>query len=344
MRNSTFLTQRPIIQAPMAGVQGSALAIAVAKAGGVGSLPCAMLSPQALVKEIETIRSAGCEFYNLNFFCHLQPSVDTQRELEWRTTLETYYREYKLVANNSDNSPSRQPFSESTLELIRPFRPPIVSFHFGLPARRWVNEIKSWGAEVWSTATTADEAVWLENNGADAVIAQGIEAGGHRGMFLSDDLSTQLTFFELMAAIKDQVTVPIIAAGGLGNPTQLARAIACGAWAVQVGTAYLCCTECGTSAIHRAMLDDERAQITQVTNVFSGRPARGITNRLMTEIGPLSDVVPSFPYAASALAPLRAAAEARGRGDFSPLWSGTDTSGCRQVSAREHTEWLTSDL
>ncbi|MEM1144238.1 MAG: nitronate monooxygenase [Pseudomonadota bacterium] len=339
-----FPTSRPVVQAPMAGVQGSALAIAVAKAGGVGSLPCAMLAPQTLVKELETLRSAGCDCYNLNFFCHQQPPVDTQQELGWRHTLQPYFREYGLVSDDIDDKPGRQPFSESILELIRPYRPPIVSFHFGLPDHRWIDEIKSWGASVWSTATTAQEAVWLENNGADAVITQGIEAGGHRGMFLSGKLSTQLPAFELMEEVKDQLSVPVIAAGGLGNPTQLARAITSGAWAVQVGTAYLCCTECHTSRIHRARLSSEKAPTTRITNVFSGRPARGIENRLMKEVGPLSDVVPNFPYAATALAPLRAAAEARGLGDFSPLWSGTDTSGCREVGAREHTEWLTGRL
>jgi nitronate monooxygenase len=328
----------------MAGVQDSTLTIAVCMSGAIGSLPCAMLSSQALVRELDSIISAGCRLYNLNFFCHKQPPVDQQRESKWRSALDQYYREYRVQPESNVGGAARQPFTADTLELIRPYRPPIVSFHFGLPEREWIDQIKSWGGMIWSSATTLEEALWLEQHGADAVIAQGVEAGGHRGMFLTDDLSTQTGTARLVEVIRDEVSLPVIAAGGIASPGSVRQLIENGAWAVQIGTAYLCCLETRTSPVHRRLLGSEYATSTQLTNLFSGRPARGIMNRLMKELGPISSIVPEFPHAAAALAPLRAAAEAQGKSDFSPLWCGTDATGCREVSAKEQTLWLATEL
>lgn len=324
----------------MAGVQDSKLAIAVARAGGVGSLPCAMLPKEVLVAELERIQAAGISAYNLNFFCHRQPEVDAERERLWKQALEPYYREFEVDRGSIAPGPGRQPFCAQILEAIRPFRPPIVSFHFGLPERAFVDAIHAWGGQVWSTATTLEEALWLEAQGADAVIAQGLEAGGHRGMFLTEDLASQRELQSLLSDLVNALSVPVLAAGGIASPEQCRSALQRGAWAAQVGTAYLCCDEATTSDLHRAYLLDYRAHDTQVTNLFSGRPARGIVNRLMTELGPLSQETPAFPLAATALAPLRAAAEARGSADFTPLWCGGDPSGCREVSAARQTRWL----
>jgi nitronate monooxygenase len=335
-----FPGRLPIVQAPMAGVQDSALAIAVSRAGGVGSLPCAMLSPERLEAELDAIQAADIAVYNLNFFCHEQPEADALCDRAWLHALAPYYRELGLEREANPAGPGRQPFSAQTLDIIRPFAPPIVSFHFGLPQRSWVEEIRSWGGQVWSSATTVEEGRWLRENGADAVIAQGIEAGGHRGMFLTEDLDSQCGTMELLHALRHELDLPILAAGGIGGPERVRRALDAGAWAVQVGTAYLCCVEAGTSRLHREMLLSARAGATELTNLFSGRPARGVRNRLMDELGPLCDQVPAFPLASAALAPLRAAAEARGRVDFTPLWCGTDASGCRRVSAAQQTHWL----
>ena len=208
----------PIVQAPMAGVQNSALTIAVAKAGGVGSLPCAMLTPDALAKELEAIRDAGVTAYNLNFFCHQQPEPDTAREAQWRQALASFYQEHGINPDEVPAGAGRLPFSEASLEVIRPYQPPVVSFHFGLPKAEWLNEIKAWGGAVWSSATTLEEALWLEAHGVDAVIVQGIEAGGHRGMFLTEDLDAQPDTEVLLQAVLDAVKIPVIAAGGLASP------------------------------------------------------------------------------------------------------------------------------
>jgi nitronate monooxygenase len=330
----------PIIQAPMAGVQGSAMAVAVSNAGGLGSLPCAMLSPQALSSELEALRAGTTRPYNVNFFCHTPPTPDAAREAAWREALTPYARELGIDLASVPAGAGRLPFSAEAAELLEAIRPAVVSFHFGLPGPALLARVKSWGAKVLSSATTVEEARWLEARGVDAVIAQGLEAGGHRGHFLSHDLTLQQGTLTLLPQIVRAVRVPVIAAGGIGSAAGVRAALALGAAGVQVGTAYLLCPEATTSAVHRAALAGEGAHHTALTTLFTGRPARGIVNRLMRELGPLNAAAPAFPLATAAIAPLRAAAEKAGRGDFSPLWSGQNTSGCAAVSAAK----LTRDL
>jgi nitronate monooxygenase len=229
-------------------------------------------------------------------------------------------------------------------DVVEPFAPPVVSFHFGLPAPDLLARVKGWGSLVMSSATTVDEARWLQDHGADAVIAQGLEAGGHRGLFLSDDLSTQLGTFALLPQVVAAVDVPVIAAGGIADAAGVRAAMALGASAVQVGTAYLCCHEASTSAVHRAALLSPESAHTDLTTLFSGRPARGIVNRLMRTLGPRHPAAPAFPMATAAVAPLRAHFEALGFGDCSPLWAGQNTRGCRAVSAAEITQALALGL
>lgn len=327
----------PIIQAPMAGVQGSALTIAVSNAGGLGSLPCAMLSLDTVHKELETIVAQTNKPYNVNFFCHKQPEPNAEREAVWRTALALYYREFGIDASTIPTGPGRLPFSAEAAEVLSEYRPAVVSFHFGLPSPELVAQVRSWGAKVLSSATTVEEAIWLEANGVDAVIAQGLEAGGHRGIFLSDDLTTQMGTFALLPQVVQAVKVPVIAAGGIADAKAVAAAFVLGAAGVQVGTAYMLCPEATTSLVHRAALKSNAARHTALTNLFTGRPARGIMNRIMQEVGPLSSVAPEFPLATSAVAPLRAKAESQGSGDFSPLWSGENASGCKEIAAAELT-------
>lgn len=334
----------PIVQAPMAGVQGSALAIAVSNAGALGSLPCAMLSLDGLRSELQQLRSQTSLPYNVNFFCHTPAVPDLARDAAWHAALRPYYEEFGLDIDALPAGPGRAPFSAAIAELLEEFRPPVVSFHFGLPEPALLARVKGWGAKVISTATTVDEARWLEAHGADAIIAQGLEAGGHRGMFRTDDLTTQSGTFVLLPQVVQAVSLPVIAAGGIADAAGVAAAIALGAAGVQVGTAYLLCPEATTSAIHRAALLRETARHTALTNLFSGRPARGIMNRIMRELGPIGDVVPGFPLATAAIAPLRAHAEKLGSGDFTPLWAGQNVSGCREVSARELTLGLATLL
>ena len=332
----------PVIQAPMAGSQGSALAIAVCNAGGLGSLPCAMLSPDAMRKELLAITAATSHPYNVNFFVHRQPPPDQAREAAWRQLLAPYYAEFGLDPSVLPSSPSRTPFSNDAADVLEEFKPPVVSFHFGLPSDQLVARVKSWGSQVWSSATTVDEARWLEAHGADVVIAQGFDAGGHRGNFLSDDLSRQVGTFALVQQIAKRIQLPVIAAGGISDAQGVKAAMQLGAAAARVGTAYLLCPEATTSAVHRAALTSNAAAMTAVTNVFTGRPARGIVNRLMRELGPINTAAPAFPLAATAVLPLRGHAEAQGSGDFSPLWAGQNAHGCVELPAGELTRALAS--
>jgi nitronate monooxygenase len=333
-------TELPIIQAPMAGSQGSALAIAVSNAGGLGSLPCAMLDAQAMRKELEAIRSHTTKPYNVNFFCHAQPAPDAAREAAWRATLAPYYQEFGIDPASIPAGPGRLPFNDEAADVLEDFKPAVVSFHFGLPSSDLVVRVKRWGAKVIASATTVDEARWLEAHGADAVIAQGLEAGGHRGIFLSEDLNTQASTLALVPQVVKAVNVPVIAAGGIADRRGVAAALALGASAAQVGTAYLLCPEATTSKVHRAALKSDAARVTALTNLFTGRPARGIVNRILRELGPMSAKPPAFPLAVAAIAPLRAKAESAGSGEFSPLWSGQNASGCREIPAAELTKSL----
>jgi nitronate monooxygenase len=330
----------PIIQAPMAGSQDSALAIAVSNAGGLGSLPCAALGPDAIRNELTAIKAATPKPFNVNFFCHVQPPQHADREAKWKAALAPYYREFGIDAASIPQGPGRMPFDTAAACLVEEFRPPVVSFHFGLPSAELLARVKATGAVVLSSATTVDEAAWLEARGADAIIAQGSEAGGHRGIFLSEDLTAQVGTLALVPQIVKRVGIPVIAAGGIADACGVSAALRLGAQAVQVGTSYLLCPEATTSAVHRAALSSPQAGHTALTNVFTGRPARGIVNRLMRELGPLSAEAPPFPLATSAILPLRAKAEAAHSGDFSPLWCGQNPTGCKAVPAGQVTRAL----
>jgi nitronate monooxygenase len=330
----------PIIQAPMAGVQDSRLAIAVSSAGALGSLPCAMLSLDALRNELAAIKAQTARPFNVNFFCHTPPPPSAAREAIWRETLAPYYQELGLDIGTLPAGPTRAPFSAEVADVLAEFAPAVVSFHFGLPSAEVLARVRSWGSRILSSATTVEEALWLEAHGVDVVIAQGLEAGGHRGFFLSEDLTTQVGTFALLPQIVQAVKVPVVAAGGIVDAKGVAAAMALGAAGVQVGTAYLLCPESTTSAVYRAALKSEAARHTALTNLFSGGPARGIVNRIMRELGPISAAPPAFPLATSALAPLRAKAESHGSGDFSPLWSGQNASGCKEISAADLTREL----
>ncbi len=336
-----------LVQAPMAGSQNHALAAAVFKAGGLGSIPAAMLNAEQLHKELSAFQvaiSTDAQSHptwgpllplNVNFFCHTPPPAQSEKESAWRLKLRTVYQAQGIELQSVGSGPGRAPFSEESLALMGQFKPAVVSFHFGLPKPEWVQQLKAWGIQIWSSATTVQEAQWLEHHGADAVIAQGLEAGGHRGMFLTEDLSTQVGTLSLLPQIAKAVKLPVIAAGGISSAAAVKAAQSLGASAVQVGTAFLTSHEATTSALHRQALMSERARHTALTNLFSGRPARGIVNKFMQDWGPLNPDVPDFPLATAAVAPLRAAAEAQGSGDYSPLWSGQNASDCEALPAAE---------
>jgi nitronate monooxygenase len=315
----------------------------VAEAGGLGSLPCAMLDGAKIRAEIGVIRQQTSRPLNVNFFCHSPAAPDPARAAAWKARLTHYYREFGLDESAEAPAVNRAPFDEATCDIVEELRPEVVSFHFGLPARPLLERVKATGAVVVSSATTVEEARWLEGQGCDAIIAQGYEAGGHRGMFLNEDIGLQAGTFALVPQVVDAVKIPVIAAGGIADGRGVAAAFALGAAAAQVGTAYLFTPEATISDLHRAALRDARDDATALTNVFSGRPARGIVNRVMREVGPMSDAAPAFPTAGGALAPLKAKAEAAGSGDFSSLWSGQAAGLAREMGAGELTRELGED-
>ena len=333
----------PIVQAPMAGANGSAMAIAAGEAGGLGSLPCAMLDAAKIRAEIGVIRQRTAKPVNVNFFCHTPAGPDPAREAAWKARLAAYYTELGLDEAASAPAVNRAPFDAAMCEIVEECKPEVVSFHFGLPSAALLRRVKATGAVVLSSATTVAEARWLEDNGCDAVIAQGYEAGGHRGMFMTDEIATQAGTFALLPQVVDAVKLPVIAAGGIADGRGIAAAFALGAAGVQIGTAYLFTPESLISGLHRAALREARDDGTALTNVFSGRPARGLMNRVMREVGPMSDAAPAFPTAGGALAPLKAKAEEAGSSDFSSLWSGQAASLGREIGAGDLTRQLAAE-
>jgi nitronate monooxygenase len=325
----------PIIQAPMAGFVSSEMVIAISEAGGLGSLPCALLNADQLRAELGAIRQRTPRPINVNFFCHSAPEVDLKREVVWRERLATYYIELGLDPKAPVPSSSRTAFDGTMCDLVAEFKPEVVSFHFGLPGNELVSRVKATGAKILSSATTVDEAKWLESKGCDAIIAQGWEAGGHRGMFLARDISGQVGTMALVPQVADAVKVPVIAAGGIADARGIVAALALGASAVQMGTAFLFCPEAKVGALHRRALIEAKDSQTALTNVFTGRPARAIVNRIVRQVGPMSDLAPEFPLAAGALGPLRASSEALGSDDFVPMWSGQAARLGRELPARE---------
>lgn len=317
----------------MAGVQDSALALAVSGAGGLGSLPAAMLDGASLRQELQILQSSGLP-YNVNFFCHQTPTHTAEAESEWRVALQPYYQEFGIDPMAIQASAARRPFDDEMAEVLEEFSPTMVSFHFGLPSKHLLSRVKSRGAFVVSSATTLNEANWLVDHGAEGVIAQGLEAGGHRGHFLDRDVTQQTQMLDLLKQLTPHMRVPLIAAGGIADAQGVEAAMFAGASGVQVGTTFLLCHEAKTSPLHRVRLQEVHAP-TALTNLFTGGLARGLFNRVMQELGPQHPAAPVFPLATSNIAPLRLKAEAQQRDDFTPLWSGMNRSGCAACSAAE---------
>lgn len=335
-----FGIRLPIIQAPMAGSQNHQLAAAVSMAGGLGSIPAGMLSADSLDAELSAMTALTDRPYNLNFFCHRPPAVEPEREQAWLELLAPFLREHQIDPANIPGGATRKPFDAAMAEVVERYRPAVVSFHFGLPAPALLQRVRANGAKILSSATTLEEGRWLQTQGVDAVIAQGLEAGGHRGMFLSTDIDGQVGTLALLPQLVAALELPVIAAGGIADERGVAAAQALGAAGVQVGTAYLLCDESRASPLHRQALQSPGAENTVLTTLFSGRPARGMINRLIRELGPRPDAVPPFPLAGNAIGALRAQAEHLGIDDFSPLWAGQNVSGCRAVPAAQLTEAL----
>ena len=334
----------PIIQAPMAGSDSVALARSVSSTGALGSLACALLSPDEVREAVRRLRHEMGRPFNLNFFCHRMEAPDRDAIDNWKKFLTPHYERLGLDIESVAESRLRLPFNDEMCAVVEDVRPEIASFHFGLPEPKLVERLKGHDIKILSSATSVREAKWLESRGCDAIIAQGVEAGGHRGMFLERNIATQVGLFALLPQVKEAVSVPIIAAGGIADARGVVAAFALGASGVQLGTAYLSCPEANVSPLYRHALAQVADNGTVLTNLFSGRPARGIVNRYLQESGPMSEVAPAFPYAATLVGPLRAASERAGSLDYMQLWAGQAAGLAKSMPADQFTRTLAADV
>ena len=339
--------EHPLVLSPMAGFGTVELAAAVCAGGALGSIGCGPMSPEVAAKTIQQLRALTNKPINVNFFCHVSAEVATAREQAWRDRLSQYHRELGTDPELSFSRTNLPSFGDDMCAVVEDARPEVVSFHFGLPAQPLLSRVKAAGCCVMSSATTVEEALWLEARGVDVVIAQGYEAGGHRATFLSSDLNramaSQSGTMALLPQVVDAVSVPVIAAGGIADGRGIAAAFALGATGTQIGTAYLLCPEAATPPLHRDALRGAGARTTVLTNVFTGRPARALVNRLIREVGPIADAAPAFPIPIGASTSLRAAAEKRGSIDFTPLWAGQGSSLGREMPAKALTASLVTE-
>jgi nitronate monooxygenase len=338
-----FGIESPIIQAPMAGSTTPEMVVAVSEAGGLGSLACAQYTPQQARAAVQKVKASTSRPFNMNFFCHVSPEPDPARAAAWHKALERYYLEFGLDPNTPPPASGRAPFDEDFCTLVEEVRPAVCSFHFGLPEQSLLDRVKRTGPRIVSSATTVAEARWLEERGCDAIIAMGLEAGGHRGSFLTEDIALQVGTFALVPQVADAVRVPVIAAGGIGDARGIRAALALGASAVQMGTAYLFTPEAKIPAAHREALRRAGEHETALTNIFTGRPARGFLNRVMRDLGPISPLAPAFPTAGGSLVPLRGHTELLGSGDFMSLWAGQAAALGREMPAGELTRRLAAE-
>jgi nitronate monooxygenase len=335
--------EHPIILAPMAAFGSIELAAGVSKAGGLASIGAAR-APLLAGEKIQQLRKRTTHPININFFCHTSPQIDAARQQRWRDRLTPYYRELGLDAPSGDAQAVAPPFDAAACAVVEATRPEVVSFHLGLPHPSLVERVKAVGCIVMASATTVDEALWLEQHGADVIIAQGYEAGGHRGIFLASDLNEEVTLqpgtMALVPQVVDAVRLPVVAAGGIADARGIAAAFALGAAGVQLGTAYLLCPEALTPPLHREAIRHASTNPTVITKVFSGRPARAIANRLTRETASAARDVPDFPLAPSALIPLQSESERRGSSEFSGHLCGQAAALAKEMPA----EALTREL
>lgn len=326
----------PIIQAPMAGTATPALAAAVSNAGGLGSISIAAVQAEAGRQMIREARAATSKPFNINVFCHRLSVADAAREQAWLAHLQPYFAEFGAAAPEAirDIYCSFQE-DEGQLQVLLEERPPIVSFHLGLPPQARIDALKSAGITLLASATTLEEGLLAQDAGIDIVVAQGIEAGGHRGVF--DPAHDQgIGTLALVRVLVKHLSRPVIAAGGIMDGAGIAAAMNLGACAAQLGTAFILCPESAANEAYRRMLGNERARVTQVTTAISGRPARGIVNRFMAEVGaPGHPAVPGFGIAYDAGKQLIAAAAKAGNAEFAAHWAGQGAALARTMPAAE---------
>jgi len=336
----------PIIQAPMAGVSTAALAAAVSGAGGLGSICVGAADAAQGRAAIADVRRLTDRPFNVNVFCHRPAQADAAREAAWLDYLAPHF----AASGARPPAALREIYKsfvddDAMLEMLLETRPAIVSFHFGLPDARRIQALKDAGIVLLASATSVAEARQVEAAGIDAVVAQGYEAGGHRGLFEPERGDPAIGTFALTPLVARAVRIPVIAAGGIMTGAGIAAALRLGAGAVQMGTAFILCPESMAPPHHRALMQAGEGVITAVTDVVSGRPARGLVNRLFSEIGaPGHPPLPDYPIAYDAVKALNAAATKAGNPEFSVNWAGQGFPLARALPAAELVRVLGEEL
>lgn len=332
----------PIIQAPMVGVSTPELAAAVSNAGGLGSIGIGASSTDKAREMISATRALTKKPFNVNVFCHRPATHDREKEAGWINYLQPLFDEFDATVPLQLATPYPS-FKEqrATLEMLLEEKPAVVSFHFGVPAVEWVQLLRQAGIVTFGCATTPEEALSIEAAGIDFIVAQGAEAGGHRGIFDPENGDRLIGTLALTRLISGASKVPVIAAGGLMDGQAISAVLEAGAVGAQLGTAFILCPESSANASYRAMLKSERSRETQITSVISGRPARGMVNRFYTDIDRTeAPTIPDYPIAYDAGKALAAAAVSKGSQDFSAYWAGLGAPLARELPAAELIEKL----
>lgn len=327
--------EHPIIQAPMAGSATPALAAAVSNAGGLGSLGCGSMSVDDLRSKIEELRTATNRPFNLNFFAHNPPQRDSEIDAQARERVTPFYEERGLSDIPTASEAPFDPFNADMLSVLLEIKPAVTSFHFGLPEPEMVKAIKDSGSRIFCSATTVAEARVLNAAGADAIIAQGWEAGGHRGSFDTSFEDCGVGTMALIPQVADAVNVPVIAAGGIADGRGIAAAFALGASGVQMGTAFLSCLEAEISEIHRSALRRASDEDTRLTRAFSGRSARAKNNRYIEAMAEQRTQLPDFPMMYAFSEPLRESSVTNKDMDFQFLLYGQAAALNRELPAAD---------
>lgn len=336
----------PIIQAPMAGVSTPALAAAVSEAGALGSIAVGTVTPEQAKAAIAALRQRTGRPFNVNVFTHAPAQADPAREAAWLAWLRPHFARFGAEPPAGLREIYRSYLAdEAMLEVLLETRPAVVSFHFGLPPKEHIDALKRAGIVLFTTATSLPEARQIEEAGIDAIVAQGIEAGGHRGMFDPDTPDPALPTFELLEQLRDKVSLPLVAAGGIMNGAHIRTALYHGASAVQMGSAFIACPESSAPPHHRALIAQGEGLQTELSAVISGRPARGIVNKLFSEVGAAGHPpLPDYPITYDAAKALHAAASGKGSQEYSVNWGGTNFAQARAMPAGELVAVLAKEI
>lgn len=336
----------PIIQAPMVGVSTPQLAAAVSNAGGLGSLGIGASTADQARRLIDDTRALTARPFNVNVFCHAPARRDARREAAWLQHLAPLFAELGVQPPATLNEIYKSFLAQDDLlALLLDKAPAVVSFHFGLPPRKWIEALQQAGICLLASATNLAEAQQIEQAGIDAVVAQGIEAGGHRGMFDPDAVDERLSTSVLVRLLVRHLSLPVIATGGIMDGQGVRAALDLGAAAAQLGTAFLLCPESGTNAGYRAALNSERAATTRLTRTLSGRPARGLVNQFIRfGEAPGSPEPAGYPMAYDAAKQLMAAAAAQDNHEFAAHWAGQGAPLARELPAQQLVATLVQEL